>query len=188
MKIKGLVLSLLVIVSSAAFANEGDPSVAVVAFKGSEVYKVIYKGGAGKVRMNILDAQGKKIHSSTIDAEDGFILPVNFKGLSAGTYTIEILDDAGKYTQQVVYKPASALHAVHVSKLQNADDKFLLALANLQNEAIKVTIYDAAQRVVYHESKVLSGDFAQVYKIEHPSNSYTFEVSDSSGNSKSFKF
>lgn len=188
MKIKGLFLALLVAVSGAAFGNE-NPGMTVVSFKGSEVFKVIYKGAStGKVKLNILDAQGKSLHSEVFSGVDGFIVPVNFKGLSSGKYTIQIVDNAGKYEENVVYRPVSDIKSIHISKILEEDGKFLLAVANAQNEPISVKIYDGFQRLVYSESKVLSGDFAQVFRIEHPSFRYTFEVTDGAGNRKYFNF
>jgi len=188
MKMKALFFALLVAMSTTAFGNDA-PAMTVVSFKGSEIFKVIYKGTAmGKVKLNILDAQARVIHSETISGVDGFILPVNFKGLQSGNYTIEVVDNSGRYQEQVTYKPVYELKSIHISKLRNDDGKYLLAVANAQNEPINVKIYDAFQRVVYNESKTLRGDFAQVFNMENKHDSYTFEVSDAAGNKKYFNF
>lgn len=185
---KALFLALFVAVSSTVFGND-EPAMTVVSFKGSEVFKVIYKGTTtGKVRLNILDAKGRTLHSEVISGVDGFILPVNFKGLTSGKYTIELVDNFGKYEQEVVYKPFVDAKSIHVSKILSEEGKFLLAVANAKNEAIRVKIYDDTQRLLYNESKILSGDFAQVFRIQNPQTNYTFEISDEAGNSKYFNF
>jgi hypothetical protein len=96
MKTKSLFFAVLVMASTVAFANEG-PEMTVVAVRGSEVFKVIYKGGnAGRVKLKIFDSQGKMIRSEKLQGwSNGFICPLNFKGLDAGDYTIEIIDEAG---------------------------------------------------------------------------------------------
>lgn len=184
---KALILSLLVAVSSTAFGND-VPGMAVVAWKGSEVFKVIYKGTTtGRVTMNILDTNGRRMHSKTFTGVDGFICPVNFKGLESGNYVIELVASEGKYQEEINYTPFFELKSIHVSKLLQDEGKFLLAVANAQNEPIYVKIFDENEQIVYNESKTVDGDFAQVYKLDNGAN-YTFEVSDSAGNKRYFKF
>lgn len=173
---------------ASAFSND-DPEMTVVSLKGSEVFKVIYKGNtSGKVTLNVLNHQGKIIHSGSVTGKDGFICPLNFKGLPSGNYTIELIDDHGSHQEKVVYVPAHDRKSIHITKLMNAEGKFLLAVANAQNEPIVIRIYDRYQRLLYAESRILNGDFAQVYRMEQALNHYTFEVSDSAGNRKSFVF
>jgi len=167
MKTKTLFFTVLVLVSATAFAfGSDDPGMTVVSVKGSEVFKVIYKGATtGKIKLNILDAEGRTIHSETLFGLNGFILPVNFKGLQSGNYTIEVVDQAGSYRENVLYLPAYEIKSIHVSKIRNEDGKFLLSIANAQDEPIQVRIFDG-QTIVYNESKTIKGDFAQVYKIK----------------------
>ncbi|MDQ2657870.1 MAG: hypothetical protein M3Y60_10655 [Bacteroidota bacterium] len=187
MKMKALIVALLVAVSSTVFGND-VPGMAVVSWKGSEVFKVIYQGATpGKVTMNILDTNGRKMHSKTFIGVDGFILPVNFKGLESGNYVIELVANEGKFQEKITYTPFFELKSIHVSKLIQDEGKFLLAVANAQNEPIYVTIFDETQQIVYNESKTVDGDFAQVYKLKNGAR-YTFEVSDSAGNRRYFKF
>lgn len=181
---------MLITMSTVLFAFGNDtPEMAVVSLKNSEVFKVIYSGGtSAKVKLNIFNSQGKVIHSGTMSGKDGFICPLNFKGLPSGNYTIELVDDHGSHQEKVVYVPAHDRKSIHVAKLMNADGRFLLAVANAQDEPIEIRIYDRFQRLLFTETKVLKGDFAQVYRMEQGLNHYTFEVSDVTGNKKSFVF
>lgn len=179
---------LAVTTTALAYGNEG-PGMTVVSVKGSEVFKVIYKGSVeGKIRLNILDEQGNKIYSESFSGVGGFILPVNFKGLRAGNYTIEIVHNAGIYQEEVSYKPVADSKNIHVSNLRRENGKYLLTITGANNEAINVKIYDEEQRVVYNETKTLSGDFAQVYRIENPRGRYSFQVSDADGKTRHFTF
>lgn len=189
MKTKALFFALLLAaVSTTAFAKE-DPGMAIVSSKGSEIFKVIYKGAStGKVKLNILNSQKRVIYSETISGLNGFICPVNFKGLASGNYTIELVDNTGRYQEQVTYKPVSELKSIHVSKLAHEEGKYLLAVANAQDEPISVRIFDELQRVLYNESKTLKGDYAEVFKLVNDRKGYTFEVSDAAGNKKYFTF
>lgn len=187
MKTTTLFFALVLAVSTTAFALNDEPGLTVVSSKGSEVFKVIYKGTTtGKVKLNILDGRGTVIHSETISGLNGFICPVNFKGLQSGQYTIEVVDKSGKYQESVTYKPAHQMKSIHVSKLLTQDGKYLLAVANAQNEPINIKIFDTEQRLVYNESKTLNGDFAQVFKMSDAYGRYTFEISDDAGNKRYF--
>jgi WD40 repeat protein len=189
MKTKSLFVALLMI-SAVAFAGSNEPvrtGMAVVPVKGSEVYKVIYKGEThGKVKLSVLSSDGKVILAQTFNS-DGFIRPLNFAGLQPGEYTITITDAAGIKSEKVVYAAKKKGSNVHISKLKNEDGKYLLSVANAESGPIQVKIFDAKNNVVFTETKLVNGDFAQVYKIE-ASGSYTFEVSDIKGNVKTAQF
>jgi hypothetical protein len=188
MKTKALFFALLVMAGTTAFGNDA-PGLTVVSLKSSGIFKVIYKGSErGRVKLNILDNGGKTIHTETISDVDGFIVPVNFNGLRAGEYFIEVVDNSGKHREQVSYRPTADLKSVHVSKLAGIEDKYLFSVADAQDEPIQVRIYDNLQRVIFAESKVLSGDFAQVFNLLNNTGSCTFEVSDATGNKKYFTF
>ncbi len=189
MKTKSLFAALLMI-SAVAFAGKNEPvrtGMAVIPVKGSEVYKVVYKGVAqGKVKLSILSADGKVILSETFNS-DGFIRPLNFSGLEAGEYTITVADATGVKSEKIVYGGVKRnVSNVHVSKLKNAG-KYLLSVANAVNGPIQVRIIDSKNNVVFTETKLVNGDFAQVYKIE-ATGSYTFEISDVRGNIKTAQF
>ncbi|MEX2232367.1 MAG: T9SS type A sorting domain-containing protein [Cyclobacteriaceae bacterium] len=190
MKTKTLFFAMLLTVSTAAFALGKDkPGMTVVAVKGSEVFKVIYQGETtGKIRLNIFDEQGRMIHSETIVGLSGFICPLNFKGLQSGNYTIELVDGTGKHREKVVYLPVSEMKSIHVSKLRSEEGKFLFVIANAQDEPIRLKIYDERKSLVYEETRTISGDFAQVYKMANKHGRYTFEVADVAGNQKYFTF
>lgn len=169
-------------------ANDGR-EMTIVATKDSEVIKVIYKGNtSGKVKLNIFDAEGNTIHSASIAAKEGFICPLNFKGLPSGNYTIELVDDQGRRQENVNYVALHDRKSVHVSKILSEESKFLFAVANAQDELVTVRIYDQYQKLVYAETKALKGDFAQIFRMPQGLNHYTFVVSDVAGNKKSFAF
>jgi hypothetical protein len=196
MKTKSLFFAALILVSAvASAAGKDEPrktGMAIVPVKGSEVFKVIYRGeSAGKVKMNIYNASAKLILTETFSGTDGFICPVNFAGLEAGEYTIELVDATGKKAEKVSFNTAkkSTKH-VHVSKMTNVAGKYLLSVVSTSAAAdeINIKIYDAKNNLVHSETKEMKGDFAQVYKLNNLSGSYTFEVSDKAGKIRTIRF
>jgi len=194
MKTKSLFLAALVVLSSAvAFAGRNEEprrtGFAIVPVKGSEIFKVVYKGEtAGKVKLNIYNGDGLLILSQTFTGVDGFILPVNFAGLTSGDYSIELVDASGKKVEKVSYQTKRNIRHIHVSRIQNEENKFLLSVANNGTESITLKIYDSANNLLHTENKTIRGDFAQVYKLAKASEHYTFEVTDNDGNTKAIRF
>jgi hypothetical protein len=196
MKFKSLFVAAFVVISSVALAAGKDEprktGLAIVPVKGTEVFKVIYKGeNTGRVKLNIYNAEGQTIFSETIGVLDGFICPVNFKGLASGEYTIELIGANGKKVEKVSFQsiqPSRNIKHVHVSRINNEAGKFLFAVTSTGAEKINVNIYDENSKLVHTESKEIAGDFAQVYKLENAKGSYTFEISDNNGNIKTIKF
>ncbi|HEY9008589.1 hypothetical protein [Ohtaekwangia sp.] len=194
MKTRSLFIAALVVVSATVAAlGKEEPSnkgLAVVPVKGAEVFKVIYKAeNAGKIKLNIYNTNSEIVFTETINGTDGFICPLNFSGLQAGEYTIELIDATGKRTEKINYKPVDAsAKNVHISKVANEDGKFLVSVSATGAEQINVKIYDAANNLVHSENKSIEGNFAQLYTVKNVSGSLTFEVTDKAGNTKTVRF
>jgi hypothetical protein len=195
MKARSLFLAALVTVVTLATAVGKDvprnTGLVVVPVKGSEVFKVIYKGETtGRVKLNIYNASSRIIFSESINVGDGFICPLNFAGLEPGEYTLELVDVTGaKKVEKVKYLTSTATSKnVHVSKLVKEDGKFLVAVTNAGTEKINVRIYDGANNLVHSESREVKGDFAQLYTIKNVTGGLTFEVSDDAGYTKTIRF
>ena len=189
MKTKSLFIAALVTVGAAmsAFGKEEptNKGLAVVAVKGSEVFKVIYKGdGASRVKLNVYNASSEVVFSESFAAVEGFIRPLNFKGLQSGEYTIELVDATGKKIEKLTYQPAKSGKNIHISKLGNDDGKYMIAMASTGSEDITVKIFDAQNNLIHTEVKTVDGGFAQLYTVKNITGAVTFEVSDASGNRK----
>jgi uncharacterized protein (DUF2141 family) len=185
MKTKSIFFAAILVagVAVGAIAKEvpSEAGMAVVSVKGSEVVKVIYKGiAAGKVKVNVYNAASKLVFSESTNSVEGFILPLNFTGLDAGQYTVEIVDAVGVKSEKIEYQPTVATTNVHISKL-NQDGKFLLSVAKNTDENISVRIYDQNNNLVHSSSKKVAGDFAQVFSFATFSGSYTVEVTNEQG-------
>ena len=111
---------------------------------------------------------------------NGFILPLNFSGLQSGEYTVEVVDAIGSKSEKIYYQPAVSSTSVHVARLEEAG-KFLLSVAKSGNEEVVVKIYDEFNNLIHSSNKQFDGGFAQVYSIKNLTGSYTFQVTNSLG-------
>ena len=186
MKAKFMLVAVIAMVASVAFATEPETKVAVVGQKQAGTYKVIYNG-EGKVKLNIRNTEGETIFAETINTTKGFVRPVNFAGLEFGEYTIEIADAAGKQVQKIQYKAEAAAQNVHVAKM-GEEGKYLLAVANKNAEQINVKIFDGENNLVHDKNIMVNGSLGLVYDLKKVSGTPTFEVTDNSGVVKTIKY
>ena len=187
MKTKSTFIAALLIFG-AVMSSVASDGLAVIPVKGTDTYKVVYKG-EGKVKLNIYDQDAKLIHSENVN-QNGFILPVNLTNVNAGKYTVELVGANGKLVETINHRMPAATtpNYIHISKLVSEDGKFLVSVTNGQkvSKEINVKIY-GRNGLLYNETKSASGDFAQVYAIKVPGE-LTFEISDASGNVKTVRF
>ncbi len=175
-----------------AIAAEGPVTkgMVVVPVKGSETYKVIYKGAStGKVTLNIYDASSDRIFTQTFNGVDGFICPVNFSGVDAGAYTIELVDAEGKQMQTIRHGAHSAREtAAHVNKLQGQEDRYLLSFVSNEAADVTVRIFDGSDRLIFEETRPTNGQFAKIYTLAADFDKVRFEIRDTKGKIKSITF
>lgn len=183
-----MVSALLVafVTGMAVAADPVGPKVVIMNMKESGVFKVIYEGAkAGRVNLKISDKAGAVLFSESIAGVDGFIRPLNFKGMTAGVYTIEVSDANGKNVQTVNYAVEQVVSAVHVAKIAG-DNRYLLAVEN-ENE-VNVKIYDGLNNLVHNNNLVVNGNLGLVYNLNDVAGVPTFEVTGKAGNTKVIKF
>ena len=187
MKTKSILLIAAVLISSVALADEpGSPKLVVLSQKESGLYKVIYESPkSSKVKMTILDSNGEAIYTESLRVEDGFILPVNFKGLSFGEYSIEVADGASKQVQKVNYIGSVKAQRIHVAKLDEAN-KYLLSVAS--KGVINVKIIDGSNNVIHDQYVDVDGGFGLVYNLKSVQGNPTFEVTDPTGEVKTIRY
>jgi flagellar hook assembly protein FlgD len=190
MKTKLMVSALLValVAGVAVAADPVGPKVVVLTQKESGMFKVIYEGvKAGKVNMKISNQDGEVVFNESVTGVNGFVRPVNFKGMAPGEYTIEVSDVSGKQIQKVNYEIEQTVNIVHVSKIAG-ESKYLLAVAKGTEEKINVRIFDGSNNLVHNQNLVVSGNLGLVYNLKDVAGVPTFEVTDNTGNTKVIKY
>jgi len=193
MNTKSLYLAALIVMAGAVTAvGKDEPrnaGLAVVPVKGSEVFRVIYKGETtSRVKLNVYNSSSQVIFSETVNSTGGFIRPLNFSGLQFGEYTIELTDASGKKSEKVNYQPVKSGSQVHVSKLAEANGRYLLSVAQHNGEPITVSIYDGANNLLFSDTRTDASDFAKLYNLKNVDGAVTFEISNSSGRIKTITF
>lgn len=188
MKTKSILLAAMMMISAAVLADEpASPKLAVLAQKEAGLFKVIYENAkTSKVKMTIFNNEGDALYTEQIKVNEGFILPVNFKGMTPGEYSIEVTDGIAKASQKVSYNNSAKAQRIHVAKLSADANKYLLSVAS--QGAINVRILDGANNIIHEENVNVDGTFGVVYNLKSVSGTPTFEVTDTAGNVKTIKY
>jgi hypothetical protein len=188
MKFKSILVAAMMMIGAAVFADEpASPKLVVLSQKESGLFKVIYENAkTGKVKMTILNSDGQTLYTEQIKVNEGFILPVNFKGMTPGEYSIEVIDGAAKAIQKVSYISSAKAQTIHVAKLSSDANKYLLSVAS--EGSINVRILDGANNIIHDENVNVDGTLGVVYNLKSVSGAPTFEVTDTEGNVKTIKY
>lgn len=178
------------IMSAAAAEEPVTHGMVVVPVKGSHIYKVIYKGEtSGKVKLNIYNDYSRLIFSQSLHTLDGFICPVNFSGLPAGEYTIEVVDAEGRKVQTVRHEVVKSTETTaHVNRLRDQSNRYLLSFAGNKAADVTVRIFNESGKLLFEETRPTEGQFAKVYILTAHSGKVTFEISDGEGSVKTVRF
>ena len=192
MKTKSIYLVAFLLMSAVATFGNDEPKnagLAVLAVKGADVFKVVYKTGtANNVKVKLYNAKSEVILSHLISNTDGFILPLNFVNLSTGEYKLELIDAKGIRTEKIVYQQPKPFDNIRVSRIATTGDKFLVSVMSAKNEKVTVKIFDNYNNLLHNEVKSVNGDFAQVYNVKNLQGACTFEISDDAGRVKTVQF
>lgn len=188
MKTKSILLAAMMLISVAVLADEpGSPKLVVLSQKETGLFKVIYENPkTSRVKMTILNSNGDALYTESIKVNDGFILPVNFTGLTPGEYSIEVTDGTATQSQKVSYFTSAKAQPIHVAKLTSEANKYLLSVAS--EGAINVKILDGANNIIHDQNVNVNGSIGLVYNLKSVSGTPTFEVTDNSGNVKTVKY
>ncbi|MFZ6013797.1 MAG: hypothetical protein ACOYXT_25885 [Bacteroidota bacterium] len=176
----------LVLISAAAFADSPVSLSVTSVSSNANVYYVQYMTAeVGKVKVSIVDQNNDVVFSEVLNNIGSFKRPYNFSQLAPGQYTIVLEDKNGKQIEKVNYTMNKINSYIRVSKLANAEKKFMLNITTDGTESVTVRILNR-DNVLIHEQKVeVNGSFGLVYNLNQiktlASSGIAFEVSTSSG-------
>lgn len=183
MKTKSLLLTALMTVSSLlAVANDDPNNTGLFVISGkSGVYKLIYEGEKPSAMvLTILNSKGKVVYSESVRGLKGFIRPVNFKGMEADTYTIQLKQDNKVLSASVDYAPEQKSSKVASKEVEAR--KFAVMVSNEGTETIEVRIFDQDLNLIKTYQETVTGSFGRIFNLsEVKSKKFTFEVYNSAG-------
>jgi hypothetical protein len=184
------ILVVLAAVSGVVCANPIDEPKANTGFaimKSVTGFKVFYKGNkAGTVNVKITNAKGEDVYKESIKNVESFVRPYNMNSIAEGDYQIEISTPEGKQIEKLSFTRAKIEKYMKLVQVKDAENKYMLMVSNKSaTEKLRVDIFDANYKLVYHGDENISGDFAKVYDLASLGKNFVIEVTDSSGSTRS---
>jgi hypothetical protein len=170
-------------------AGQAPEKVTVQTDVSSGIFKLTYKAAApGTVKVSIINSKDETIFTETLTKMAAFVRPYNFNDQGMGNFKILVEDKDGKTEKIVSFSVKKVESAFDVSKIANAQNKYLLSIENKDADQIQVRIVDAEKNVLHEESITVNGKFSVVYNLNKVKASPTFEVAGSNGVWKTFTF
>jgi len=164
-----------------------DSPVGISVIKKGAVVKLFYRGEqSGKVKVTIYDEDGKVVFTETHNNTEHFMRPYNFSSLPAGNYTIELSDEQGKRFKKVTHSWKTEIRSAHLTRLNDNENKYMLAVPNKGQDALTVRIYDHNYKQLYQETEIINGNFAKVYNLRWRHGPHIFEITDQKGKTNRF--
>jgi len=189
---KLLTLALAATLGVASFANasnEGLEEMSSVRSKDKKV-AVSLKEGLGKVKLAILDSDGKKLHQQIIKVKEDVQVPYDLSQLPAGEYQVMIESNIKEpnsetmiYTVETTEAPAALPLMAYGKSLD--ENSFRLAVIGLEEPGTKVEILDSTGRAIFSEKIDQAEAFTKVYHLKNLSTKdVSLKVTDATGRTK----
>ncbi|MCL6261438.1 DUF3244 domain-containing protein [Aquiflexum sp. TKW24L] len=189
---KLLTLALAATLGVASFANasnEGIEEMSSVRSKDKKV-SISLKEGLGKVKLAVLDSDGKKLHQQYVKVKGDMQIPYDFSLLPAGEYQISIESNikepnAEKMIYTVETKEAPAPLPLMAYGKSIDENSFRLAVIGLEEPGTKVEILDQKGNAIFSEKIDQPEGFAKVYHLKNlTTKDVSLKVTDATGRTK----
>ena len=181
-----IVTAVLVCVAVFVCSGQGSEKVTVQDM-GSGIFKLSYVSPSpATVKVAIQKSNGATVFSESLTKVSSFSRPYNFSSQGPGDYKFVVEDKDGRTEQPISYTVKKVESLVEVIPIANEPGKYLLSVDNKESDQLKVVIKDH-KGILREESLFVSGRFSVVYNLKVKTTP-TFEITGSSGNTKTFTF
>ncbi|MCH6235085.1 DUF3244 domain-containing protein [Cognataquiflexum rubidum] len=177
------------VASIANASNDGIEEMSSVRSKDKKV-AISLKEGLGKVKLAVLDSDGKKLHQQYVKVKEDMQVPYDLSQLPAGEYQISIESNikepsAEKMIYTVETKEAPAPLPLMAYGKSIDENSFRLAVIGLEEPGTKVEILDQNGRSIFSEKIDQAEAFTKVYHLKNLNNKdVSLKVTDATGRTK----
>lgn len=177
------------VASIANASNDGIEELSSVRSKDQKV-SISLKEGLGKVKLEILDSEGHKLHQQFVKVKQDIQVPYDLSQLPAGEYKVSIESNIKEpsaekmvYTVETNEAPAPLPLMAYGKSLD--ENSFRLAVIGLEEPGTKVEILDSNGRPVFSEKINQKEAFTKVYHLKNlQTKDVSLRVTDANGRTK----
>lgn len=179
--------------SLAHASNENAAALSSVTTKDNKI-SVYLKEGMGKVKLAILDEDGKTLHSQRVKVKTDIKVPYDLSKLPSGEYHVliesNIKENNADYTIYTVETKEEPIAYPLMAYGKNLDNSaFKLTVIGLEEPGVEVTIVDSKGKVLLKESIQEPNAFKKVYRLENiKTENVSVIVKDQKGRVKNLYF
>jgi hypothetical protein len=189
-----LTLALAATLGVSSYANaSNEKALAEVRAKDNKV-SVTLREGAGKVRLAILDTDGKKLHQQTLHVKNDLRVPYDLSELPEGEYMVMIESNVNQpFSEKEVFtvetkSAPKALPLMAYGKIID-DESIKLTVIGLEEPGVKVQITDSNGNSLYVDKIDEPEAFTRVYNFKNIDLKDVFvKVTDKKGRVKNLYF
>lgn len=194
---KLLTLALAATLGVASFANASNEGIEEMSSVKANEKKVsiILREGLGKVKLVILDSEGKKLHQQFVKVNNDLKIPYDFSFMPAGEYQVMIESNINdkENSETVVYtvetKESAAAQPLMAYSKSLDDDSFKLTVIGLEEPGVKVEIFNHRGKTIYSEEINQPEAFTKVFHLKNLTiDDVSVKVSDKTGRVRNLYF
>lgn len=190
-----ITFALAAVLGTGSFANAADEKIAqlTTVYAQEKKVEVTLKEGAGKVKVHILDATGKRLYQRTVKVEKDVRVPFDLAALPCGEYQIAVIskenpDNHSIHKVQIAETPVIEYPLLAYAKPME-NNSFKLTVVGLEEPGTKVQLLDTHGRKIYEDKVQATGAFSRVYHLRKLDlENLTVKVSDAQGRIKYLTF
>jgi hypothetical protein len=190
-----ITFALAAVLGTSSFANTADEKIAQLAsvYAQEKKVEVTLKEGAGKVKIHILDATGKRLYQRSVNVGKDVRVPFDMTALPCGEYQIAVISKENPENQSIHNVQIAEKQEVEYPLMAYAkpleDNSFKLTVVGLEEPGTNVQLLDTFGRKIYEDNVETTGAFSRVYHLRKLDlENLTVKVSDAKGRVKYLSF
>jgi carotenoid cleavage dioxygenase-like enzyme len=189
---KLLTLALAATLGVATLANASNEDLKTLSSVKATEKKVsiTLREGLGKVRLAIINTDGKKLHQQYVKVKQDVMVPYDLSQLPAGEYQVliesnikEPSHDVAMFTVETKDSKSDLPLMAYGKSID--DDSFRLSVIGLEEPGVQVEIFDHKGKTIYSEKIDQPEGFTKVFHLSNlTSKDVSIKVTDSIGRTK----
>jgi len=189
---KLLTLALAAALGVATLANASNEDLKTLSSVKATEKKVniTLREGLGKVRLAIMNADGKKLHQQFVKVKQDVMVPYDMSQLPAGEYQVliesnikEPSHDMAMFTVETKDSKSDLPLMAYGKSID--DDSFRLSVIGLEEPGVQVEIFDHKGKTIYSEKINQPEGFTKVFHLSNlTTKDVSIKVTDTIGRTK----
>jgi hypothetical protein len=169
-----LTLALAATLGVASYANASNENIAEMSSVRAKDKKIAVNlaEGMGKVKVSILDRDGKQLHQRNLNVKNTTKLPYDLSEMPSGEYFVVIentsknpLKDKIVYSVETTDAPQEYPLMAYGKAIDS--DSFRLSVIGLDEPGVSIEIFDSNGKTIYEESIKHPEAFTKVYHLKN---------------------